>query len=118
MSVDEIGPTPLGAAYRLQRDGDGFAVHRVLTTVFARFETRDEAVAYMVATKEARQRADNDPAFEERRRDEQMMVLLRASFKVRDGSWICGAPTHVLAEVLTELERDGWRLVQDEQRQK
>lgn len=113
MSVDEIGPTPLGVAYRLQRDGDGFAVHRVLTTVFARFETRDEAVAHMIATQEDRQRADND-----RRRDEQMLVLLRASFKVRDGSWICGAPTHVLAELLAELERDGWRLVPDEQRQK
>lgn len=29
---------------------------------------------------------------------------------VQDGTWIRGAPTHVLAELLSELERDGWTI--------
>ena len=45
------------------------------------------------------------------KRDEPMMAMLRASRKVRDGRWLKGAPTHVLAEFLTALENDGWRLV-------
>lgn len=43
-----------------------------------------------------------------------MVALLRASASVRDGRWIKGAPSHVLAELLTELEADGWRLSRDE----
>lgn len=43
-----------------------------------------------------------------------MIALLRASLKVRDGRWIRGAPTHVLAEFLTELEKAGWVLVRQE----
>lgn len=40
-----------------------------------------------------------------------MLALLRASARVRDGRWIKGAPTHVLADLLNELESAGWRLV-------
>lgn len=39
-----------------------------------------------------------------------MAAALVAMSRVRDGMWIRGAPTHVLAEFLTELEKDGWVL--------
>jgi hypothetical protein len=44
-----------------------------------------------------------------------MNALLRAGSGVRDGfpHWLKGAPTHVLAELLTALEERGWRLVPD-----
>lgn len=46
-------------------------------------------------------------------RSEPMHAALRAGGRVRGGfiHWIKGAPTHVLAEFLKELEQDGWRLV-------
>lgn len=40
-----------------------------------------------------------------------MLAALRAVGRVRDGHWIRGAVTHVLAEFLTVLEHDGWRLL-------
>jgi hypothetical protein len=40
-----------------------------------------------------------------------MCAALKVAGRVRDGRWIRGAPTHVLAEFLTELEKDGWQLV-------
>jgi hypothetical protein len=42
-----------------------------------------------------------------------MIGLLRAANRVRGGfmHWLKGAPTHVLAELLNELEADGWKLV-------
>jgi hypothetical protein len=42
-----------------------------------------------------------------------MIALLRAGSDVRGGfpRWLKGAPTHVLAELLTALEARGWRLV-------
>lgn len=41
-----------------------------------------------------------------------VMAMLLASGRVRGGSWLNGAPSHVLAEFLTELERVGWQLIQ------
>ena len=45
--------------------------------------------------------------------DDAMHALLRAGRKVRGGfhHWLKGAPTHVLADLLTALEEDDWRLV-------
>ena len=40
-----------------------------------------------------------------------MVAMLRAMSEVRDGHWIRGAPTHVLAEFLTTLRRNGWLLI-------
>jgi hypothetical protein len=40
----------------------------------------------------------------------KVFALCLAASKVRGGSWIEGAPTHILAEVLSALERDGWTL--------
>lgn len=42
-----------------------------------------------------------------------MIATLRAGNRVRDGfpNWLKGAPTHVLAELLTALKEDGWTLV-------
>jgi hypothetical protein len=42
-----------------------------------------------------------------------MRAILNAGGRVRGGfmHWLKGAPSHVLAELLQELERDGWRLV-------
>lgn len=41
-----------------------------------------------------------------------MLAVLRAGNRVRGGHmhWLRGAPTHVLAELLTELQNDGWTL--------
>ncbi len=39
-----------------------------------------------------------------------MVAVLRASMRVRDGRWVKGAPTHVLAELLNELRAAGWEL--------
>ncbi len=39
-----------------------------------------------------------------------MRAALRAMSRVRDGFWVKGAPTHVLAEFLDELRADGWEL--------
>jgi hypothetical protein len=42
----------------------------------------------------------------------EMPAVLAASRRVRDGRWIRGAAaTHVLADLMLELERDGWFLV-------
>jgi hypothetical protein len=43
-------------------------------------------------------------------------ALLTAARRVRDklgGPWIKGAPTHLLADLMSELEGAGWRLVRD-----
>lgn len=42
----------------------------------------------------------------------QMQAILDAGHRVRGGfmHWLKGAPTHVLAELLRELEKDGWQL--------
>lgn len=47
----------------------------------------------------------------------RMQALLKASSRVRDGhmSWLRGAPTHVLAELMAELEKEGWTLVNEEE---
>jgi hypothetical protein len=37
-------------------------------------------------------------------------AILRAGSKVRDGQWVNGAPSHVFAELLSQLEADGWEL--------
>lgn len=42
---------------------------------------------------------------------EQMRALLDASREVREGRWIKGAATHVLADLLKALEKNGWGLV-------
>lgn len=49
-------------------------------------------------------------------RNAPMRAVLRAGGRVRGGfmHWLRGAPTHVLAELLQELERDGWMLVKRE----
>lgn len=52
------------------------------------------------------------------RQDDPMFAMLRASAKVRDGHWIEGARTHVLAEFLTALEADGWSLVRTNLRER
>lgn len=41
---------------------------------------------------------------------EPILALLRAFPKVREGRWLQGAPSHVLAELLHQLEEDGWEL--------
>lgn len=38
------------------------------------------------------------------------VALLGAMFKVREAQWFRGAPTHIAAELLTELERRGFYL--------
>lgn len=45
----------------------------------------------------------------------EIVAALRAMAKVRDGMWVKGAPSHVLAEFLTQLEEDGWRLCPSDQ---
>jgi hypothetical protein len=45
----------------------------------------------------------------------RMLALLSASRKVREGQWIRGAPTHVLADLMGELEKSGWTLVNEEE---
>lgn len=42
--------------------------------------------------------------------DGAMIVMLQAMTDVRDGMWVKGAPTHVLAEFLTAIEKRGWQL--------
>lgn len=37
-------------------------------------------------------------------------ALLASAARVRNGDWVRGAPSHVLAELLTDLEAHGWRL--------
>lgn len=44
-----------------------------------------------------------------------MIALLASANRVRGGAWMRGAPTHVLAELLTDLEEHGWRLVNEGQ---
>jgi hypothetical protein len=39
-----------------------------------------------------------------------VLALCKASLRVRNGRWINGAPSHIFAELLTELEKDGWVL--------
>ena len=39
-----------------------------------------------------------------------IIAALKASTKVRDGLWIRGASSHVLADFLNVLEADGWQL--------
>ena len=39
-----------------------------------------------------------------------VIALCKASLRVRNGRWINGAPSHVFAELLTELEKNGWEL--------
>lgn len=41
---------------------------------------------------------------------EAIIAVLQASAKVRDGRWIRGAPSHVLADLLTELASRGYYL--------
>lgn len=48
----------------------------------------------------------------QRNRQTPMWAMLRAGSRVRGGfhEWLRGAPTHVLAELLIELHREGWML--------
>jgi hypothetical protein len=36
---------------------------------------------------------------------------MRAAAKVRDGRWFTGAPSHVLGELVAQLNEDGFELV-------
>lgn len=40
----------------------------------------------------------------------KVIALCKAAAKVRGGTWISGAPTHILPDVLAALEDDGWHL--------
>lgn len=42
-----------------------------------------------------------------------VIALLKAANRVRNGQWIKGAPSHIFPELLTELEKDGWRLIDE-----
>lgn len=42
-----------------------------------------------------------------------VLALCMAALKVRDGMWIKGAPTHLFAELLIELEGIGWSVVEE-----
>jgi hypothetical protein len=44
-----------------------------------------------------------------------MAAAMKAARDVRGGRWLRGAPSHVLAEFLGELERAGWKLSGEEE---
>lgn len=56
------------------------------------------------------ERPPGDSAYDPRA---AMRAALRASTRVRDGRWIRGAPSHVLADFLAELHRNGWELYRE-----
>ena len=39
-----------------------------------------------------------------------VIALCKASSRVKNGRWVDGAPSHLFAELRTELEKDGWVL--------
>jgi hypothetical protein len=43
-------------------------------------------------------------------RQRAVLACIQAALSVRGGRWVHGAPTHVFAEVLAELDRLGWEL--------
>jgi hypothetical protein len=44
---------------------------------------------------------------------DQMVAIMLAARRVRGGRWMNGAPSHVLADLLNELQSMGWTLRRD-----
>lgn len=44
---------------------------------------------------------------------EETLALMRAALNVRDGRWINGAPSHVMAELATALNEQGFRIARE-----
>lgn len=49
--------------------------------------------------------------YTENSKSRAVLALMKAADNVRKRNWYEGAPSHIFAELLAELEKDGWKIV-------